>query len=69
MIELQAQLAPSTQVLWGVYEAPHRIEWLHEEKRDLSVPEQIQAMSGLKEIHPTAVVTLGLYLWEDPIEW
>jgi hypothetical protein len=65
MIEMQAQLEPSSTLQWKFYTPTAEIGWLHAETRELQSDDQVFPSSGTRTVIPTAVFSIvtSVYNW------
>ena len=68
MITLQDRLEPIVTLKWEAYKAPAIVDWLHTERRELLVEEQLTPSNKLRETPLSAIFNISIYEWTE-VNW
>lgn len=68
MITLQDRLEPVVTLEWKAYKPPAVIDWLHSERRELIVDEQLVPSQKLRETPLSAIFNISAYEWTE-VNW
>lgn len=68
MITLQDRIQPVVTLEWQSYKGLAVVDWLHSERRELLVDEQLVPSQKLRETPLSAIFTINSYLWTE-VDW